>query len=166
MNPEQFKAEILPLRSKLFHIARQILAGEQDSEDAVQEVFLKLWNMRGSLDQYDSVVAFATTVTKNLCIDKLRVSGRTDALDDEMYRQAAPDNPYLQLERKNTEELLHTIIEHLPPLQKAIIRMKDIEDYEVEEIAEITGSQPESIRVNLSRARKKVREEYLKLTSC
>jgi RNA polymerase sigma-70 factor (ECF subfamily) len=42
--------------------------------------------------------------------------------------------------------------------------MKDVEEYEVEEIAEITGTSPEAVRVNLSRARKKVREEYLKWT--
>ena len=57
------------------------------------------------------------------------------------------------------------IIEKLPELQKAIIRMKDIEEYEVEEIAEITGTKLEAVRMNLSRARKKVREEYIKWTT-
>jgi RNA polymerase sigma-70 factor (ECF subfamily) len=166
MNPERFKAEVLPLRNKLFHIARRMLEEEQDSEDTVQEVYLRLWNMRDSLDRYDNVAAFATTITKNLCIDRLRVKNRVDSLDDETSLQAGTDNPYLQLERKNTEEVLQAIIERLPPLQKTIIKMKDIEEYEVEKIAEITGSQIEAIRMNLSRARKKVREEYLKLTSC
>lgn len=166
MNPEQFKAEALPLRNRLLYTARKILEDEQDCEDTVQEVFLKLWHMRDVLDRYDSLAAFATTVTKNLCIDKLRVSNRTDSLDDTLYQQAGPDNPYLQLERKDTEEILHAIIEQLPPIQKAIIKMKDIEDYEVDQIAEITGSQIEAIRMNLSRARKKVREEYLKITLC
>jgi RNA polymerase sigma-70 factor (ECF subfamily) len=68
------------------------------------------------------------------------------------------------LERLNTEQLLKKIIDALPPLQKAIITMKDIDEYEVEEIAGVTGSQPEAIRVNLSRARKKVREEYIRLS--
>jgi RNA polymerase sigma-70 factor (ECF subfamily) len=43
--------------------------------------------------------------------------------------------------------------------------MKDVEEYEVEEIAEITGTNVEAVRVNLSRARKKVREEYNKWTT-
>ena len=166
MNPEEFKTGVLPLRSKLFHIAKRMLEEEQDCEDAVQEVFLKLWNMRESLERYENLAAVATTMTKNLCIDRLRVCSKISSLDNETFRQAAPDNPYLQLERKNTEEVLHTIIEQLPPLQKAIIKMKDMEDYEVEQIAEITGSQVEAIRMNLSRARKKVRAEYLKMTSC
>jgi len=69
------------------------------------------------------------------------------------------------LERKNTNEILRKIIERLPPLQQATIKMKDIEEFEVEEIAEITGTTVDAVRVNLSRARKKVREEYIKWTN-
>ena len=164
MNPERFKAEVLPIREKLFRIAWKMLEEEQDAEDATQEVFLKLWHIRDSLDRYDSIIAFATTVTKNICIDRLRIRERQDSLDDMFYEKAGSDNPYLQLERKNTESILRAIIEKLPPLQQAILKMKDIEDYEVDQIAEITGTQIEAIRMNLSRARKKVREEYLKMT--
>jgi len=41
--------------------------------------------------------------------------------------------------------------------------MKDVEEYETEEIAKITGTKIEAVRTNLSRARKKVREQYLKI---
>jgi len=165
MSQERFKAEILPIREKLFHIAQRILVGEQEAEDAVQEVLLKLWYTRDSLENCDSPAAFATTVTKNHCLDRLKVKNRQDSLDDSYYARVGNDNPYLQLERKNTEEILQKIIENLPALQQAIIRMKDMEEYEVEEIAEITGTKVEAVRVNLSRARKKVREEYIKWTN-
>ncbi len=165
MSQERFKAEILPIRDKLFHIAQRILVEEQEAEDAVQEVLLKLWHTRDSLDRYDSPAAFATTVTKNHCLDRLKVKNRQDSLDESYYARAGTDNPYLQLERRNTEEVLQKIIENLPPLQQAIIKMKDMEEYEMDEIAEITGTNVEAVRVNLSRARKKVREEYLKWTT-
>ena len=165
MSQERFKAEVLPIRDKLFHIAHKILLEEQEAEDAVQEVLLKLWHMRDSLQKYDSAAAFATTVTKNHCMDRLKVMRRTESFDESYSLRAAMDNPYLQLERKNTEEILQRIIENLPPLQQAIIRMKDMEEYEVDEIAEITGTNVDAVRVNLSRARKKVREEYLKWTT-
>ena len=164
MSQERFKAEILPIRERLFHIAQRILVEEQEAEDAVQEVLLKLWHTRDSLGNYDSPAAFATTVTKNLCLDRLKVKNRNESLDEAYYERAGNDNPYLQLERKNTTEVLQKIIENLPPLQQAIIRMKDMEDYEVEEIAQITGTNVDAVRVNLSRARKKVREEYIKWT--
>ena len=165
MSQERFKAEILPIRDKLFHIAKNILVEEEEAEDAVQEVLLKLWHTRDSLDKYDSVAAFATSVIKNHCLDRLKVKNRQESLDETHYTKAGTDNPYIQLERKNTEEIIQKIIEGLPQLQQAIIRMKDMEEYEVEEIAEITGTKVDAVRMNLSRARKKVREEYIKWTT-
>jgi RNA polymerase sigma-70 factor (ECF subfamily) len=164
MSQDRFKAEIMPMREKLFHMAKKILVDEQEAEDAVQEVLLKLWHSRDSLANYESPAAYATTVLKNHCLDRLKVKNRQQLLDDSYNGLAAADNPYAQLERKNTEEVIQLIIKSLPALQQAIIRMKDIEEYEVDEIAGITGTNVEAVRVNLSRARKKVREEYLKWT--
>ena len=165
MSQERFKAEILPLREKLFHIAQRILVEEQEAEDAVQEVLFKLWYTRDLLGNYESPAAYATTVTKNHCLDRLKVKNRQEPLDDSYFGLEATENPYLLLERKNTNEILRKIIERLPPLQQATIKMKDIEEFEVEEIAEITGTTVDAVRVNLSRARKKVREEYIKWTN-
>jgi RNA polymerase sigma-70 factor (ECF subfamily) len=164
MNAQQFKQEVVPLRENLLHVAKKMLENENDAKDLVQEVFLKLWYLRDTLYQYNSIPAFAVTMIKNLCIDRLRVRGREVALEQNDELRTTQDNPYLQLERLNTEQLLKKIINSLPPLQKAIITMKEIDEYEVEEIAEITGTQADAIRVNLSRARKKVREEYIRLT--
>lgn len=66
------------------------------------------------------------------------------------------------MEIKDEIRLMHEIIDSLPNLQRTIMRMKDIEGYETDEIAEITGCGPEAIRSNLSRARKKVRDVYLR----
>jgi len=154
----------VPLRENLLHVAKKMLENENDAEDSVQEVFLKLWNLRDTLHRYNSIPALAVTMIKNLCVDRLRVRNREVALEQEYDVRMTQDNPYLQLERKNTEQLLKKIIDSLPPLQKAIITMKDMEEYEVEEIAEITGTQPDAVRVNLSRARKKVREMYIRLS--
>jgi RNA polymerase sigma-70 factor (ECF subfamily) len=70
-------------------------------------------------------------------------------------------NPGHLIEMKDEYRLIREIIESLPPLQQTIIQMKDVEEYEMEEIMEITGCRSESIRSNLSRARKRVREVYL-----
>jgi len=164
MNAQQFKQEVVPLRENLLHVAKKMLENENDAKDLVQEVFLKLWYLRDTLHQYNSIPAFAVTMIKNLCIDRLRVRDREVALEPDIDLRTTQDNPYLQLERVNTEQLLKKIIGSLPPLQKAIITMKDMDEYEVEEIAEITGTQPEAVRVNLSRARKKVKEMYIRLS--
>ena len=80
----------------------------------------------------------------------------------EYVQDATPSGtPERLLEIKDEIRLMHEIINSLPALQRTIMRMKDIEEYETEEIADITGCNPEAIRSNLSRARKKVREIYM-----
>jgi RNA polymerase sigma-70 factor (ECF subfamily) len=134
----------------------------EDAEDAVQEVLLKLWNKRLELEQYRNIEAFAMTLTHNICIDMWRCK-RNDTLSLDIVQAASPTGtPERLLEIKDEIHLMHEIIDSLPNLQRTIMRMKDIEGYETDEIAEITGCGPEAIRSNLSRARKKVRDVYLR----
>lgn len=165
MSQEIYKQVILPIRFQLLNIARKMLENEQEAEDAVQEVLLKLWHKADMLGKYDSPSAVAVTAVKNHCLDKIKLQKRVETLTKTDEFHISADNPHLQLERKNSEEILMHIINNLPKLQQMIIKMKDVEHYEVEEIAEITGTNTEAVRVNLSRARKKVREEYLKRIS-
>ena len=141
--------------------ARKLTDEPEDAEDAVQEVLLKLWNKRLELEQYRSIEAFAMTLTHNICIDMWRCK-RNDTLSLDIVQAASPTGtPERLLEIKDEIRLMHEIIDSLPNLQRTIMRMKDIEEYETEEIADITGCNPEAIRSNLSRARKKVREIYM-----
>ncbi len=158
-----FKNKILPLRQQLLAVALKMLSETQDAEDAVQETLLKIWNQRSSLDKYDNVTAFTITVCKNLCIDRIRARSKTDEIEMQDWL-IDTINPHHQLELTDDVSLIKHIILTLPKLQQMIITLKDVDGYEVKEIAEIVGANEESVRVNLSRARKKVREQYLKLT--
>lgn len=154
--------KILPIREQLHALAWRMLGNEYDAEDAVQEVMLRLWSAGNSLRAYDNPAAYATTMCKNLCLDKIKLKKYNEEIDNQQNLSNSED-PYSLAERKEAGELIRVIISKLPNLQRLIIEMKDIEGYEVAEIAEITGGSIDSIRMNLSRARKKVREEYLKL---
>lgn len=162
MELKQFKIAVLPLRSKLLNYARRLTDDPDDAEDVVQETMLKLWKLRNELQQYRSIEAFAMTMVHNQCMD-LRRSKRIDEYVSLDYVQDVghETSPERLLEIKDEIELMRAIIRSLPPLQQTIIQMKDIEEYETDEIAEITGCSPEAIRSNLSRARKKVRDTYL-----
>lgn len=56
-------------------------------------------------------------------------------------------------------------MDRLPPLQAQILRMKEIEGYDKEEIIKITGCTPESLRQNLSRARRRIKEEFMRISA-
>lgn len=161
MELKQFKTTVLPLRDKLLNYARRLTDDPSDAEDAVQEVMLKLWNLRLKLGEYRSIEAVAMTMTHHLCMDMWRAR-RPDTLSlDQIQTPTFAASPERLLEEKDEVRLMREIIKSLPTLQQTIICMKDIEEYETEEIAEITGCSAEAIRSNLSRARKKVREVYL-----
>lgn len=163
MEQEEFKKSILPLRNQLLSYAVHILEDPEEAADITQEVFLKLWHMREELARYESVPALATRITKHLCLNRIKVRNRewdTDRIDTHENR-----NPYLQLEQKDSLEHVIRIIDQLPGLQQSILRMKHVEELEIDEISEITGATPEAIRMNLSRARKRVKEIFFKMQS-
>lgn len=151
------------MRDKLVNYAQKLSEDHSDAEDVVQEVMLKLWSIRGRLHEYRSVEALAIKMTHNACIDVWR-RNRTHLLpiDQIGVDQQSTSTPEQLLEEKDEINLIRQIVGMLPPLQQTMIKMKDIEGYETEEIAAVTGCSAESIRSNLSRARKKIREIYLR----
>ena len=161
MGQEQFKQEILPLRPQLLGYARRMMDCPDEAEDIVQEVFLKLWMMREGLDRYRSVTALSLTITKNLCLTRLHVKKRYVGESTVKTAPQAGTDPHRSLEQRDSLDRTMSIIETLPSLQQAILKMKHVDGLETEEIAALTGGTPESVRVNLSRARKRVRELFL-----
>ncbi|MDR2146628.1 MAG: sigma-70 family RNA polymerase sigma factor [Tannerella sp.] len=163
MELDTFVIHVVPLREKLHNFSRKITGNNADAEDVVQEIFLKLWSMREELDGYNSVEALAMQMTKNFSLDKLK-SRKTlsDNEFDTLNIVSKLKTPAEETEERNSVEYVRQLISQLPYLQQTIMRMKDIEGYELSEIAEITGSQIEAVRTNLSRARKKIREQLLK----
>lgn len=151
------------MRERLLLYARKLLDDPDDAEDVVQEVFLKLWYTRDVLDRYQNLPALATRIAQRLCLNRLKTRGRIEGDLSECLALSDDTTPYTQLERKENVERVMRIIDMLPGLQQAILRMRHVDGLEVDEIAGLTGSTPEAIRMNLSRARKRVRDQFFKI---
>lgn len=168
MTKEEFKTCVLPTKDKLFRLAVRLLNSRQEAEDIIQDVYVKLWTMRDDLSQYNSIEALAVTITKNLCIDRLRSyrsrKQNDSGLEHVQFAAGGRYDPADSLEISESMKYIHEIIQQLPDRQRLVIQMRDIEQYSYEEIAGITGLKINNIRVALSRARKNVRTEYLKKT--
>lgn len=162
MTVENFKIEVLPIKHKLYRFACRMLRNGHEAEDVVQEVLIRLWTRRDKLASYKSIEAFAMVITRNLCLDQLKRAGaKTDELTDG-NAQYTEKTPYVQMETSDSYNKIKALIDQLPDQQRMIIHLRDIEGYDYKEIAEITGLTENTIRVNLSRARKKVREIMIK----
>lgn len=162
MTRDQFNDYVRQLNRKLFGFAFRILRNQEEAEDAVQEVFIKLWNMGKKLDEYNSIDALATTMTKNYCIDQLR---KQKHLVKEIYGNeeiGTSPSPYEQMENCESYNIITSIIESLPDLYKEAIKFRDIDGLSYEEIVEKTGQNLNTLRVTISRARGMIRDEYNK----
>ena len=149
------------MRPALLRMAIRYLEDSDEAEDAVQDVLLKLWFLRDRLDQYRSVDALAIVITKHLCINRLR-GIRIEKVDLEQgISIGGGENPEMKLVEEETMQEILEVIGTLPDLQQSILRMKHLEGFEVEEIARLTGSTPVAVRTNLSRARKRVKEQFM-----
>lgn len=164
MQVRDFKTDVLPLSNKLLRFARQILQNDEEARDVLQDVFLKLWQKRDELSVVDNLDAFTMRMMRNRCLDVIRVR-RTVPMDviKKGNFQEEERTETDCLENADSAELAKRIISGLPDIQRTIIHLRDIEQYEFDEIAEATQLNVNAIRVNLSRARKKVRDEILKI---
>ncbi len=164
MLAREFKTDVLPISNKLLRFALQILQDEEEAKDVLQDVFLKLWEKRNDLNKIENLEAFTMRMVRNRCLDVIR-SRKTISMEL-IKKKNLPeeDNSGSNLlEDLDTLYLVKQIICSLPELQRTIIHLRDIEQLEYEEISKATDLNVNSIRVNLSRARKKVRDEMLKI---
>ena len=159
MDSSQFKLQILTMSDKLFRLAKSILRSDDDAKDALQELNLKLWEKKDQLDVVENFPAFVMRSMRNLCIDSIRVTkDKTEITPDLIYDEPSP---HLQIENSDMVSRIRLMIDKLPELQRTIIRMRDVEEMEITEIAYITNLTTNAVTVNLSRARQKIREKII-----
>ncbi len=165
MTPQEFKIELLPLKNKLFGFALRLLNNRQEAEDVVQEVYLKVWEMKGGFDKYKNKKAVLMTMTRNRCLDILKSKKHNDLSLNTNYNAESGDDVHKMTEQKDMVRQLSKIMNMLPEQQKTVLQLRDVEGMEYDEIVEITGFEMNYIRVNISRGRKKVKELMQKIVS-
>lgn len=161
MNKAEFINVVMPFKDKLFRLAKRILVSDDEAEDAVQEVYYKLWKGRDSLPSYRSPEAFAVTITKNYCLDRLK-SKQASNLTIVHSNYESKESIERNLEAEEGVALVFKIMANLPTQQRIVLQLRDVENYEFEEIAKLLDSNETAVRVALSRARKAVREALIK----
>jgi len=164
MSRADFNELVHALSRKMYGIAFRILGNQEEAEDAVQEVLIKLWNMGDRLNEYSSKEALVSTMIKNHSIDQIRK--RKSKIETEVEKAELKINtgftPHEELENRESGDIIRKIINALPEALMNIVIYRDIDDLSYEEIAAKTGQNVNALRVSLSRARKQIRDEYNK----
>ncbi|HEV2479827.1 MAG TPA: RNA polymerase sigma factor [Puia sp.] len=163
MSAETFKQHILPLRDKLFRFALHLLQNVQEAEDAVQDVMAGIWARRADWPQWNSIPAYCMTATRNNCMDRLR-RRRINAIQVETaITLKNPDgDPYEQVTSKETIARIRQCMEALPPNQQQVVRLREMEGFSYNEIAQVLDMPLDQVKVNLHRGRNAIKKTIIK----
>ena len=140
------------IRARLRAGAGKMLSDADAAEDALQDAFVRLWG-RYQVRSEKEAEALLTRTVRNVSIDCLRKQ-KTVPLAGDLPEEAEENREALF---RRVEEMVDT---ELTDLQKLIVRRHEYESVTLEKIAEELGMQPPAVRMQLSRARKTIREHY------
>lgn len=161
MTQNEFMQIVNPFKDKLYRLAKRLLISSEEAEDATQEILMKLWAGKKKMERYANVEAFAMTMTKNFCLDRLKSKQSGNLKLVHSNYADGQTSLQKQVEVKDSLDWVGKIVEGLPEQQRLILQLRDVESYEFEEIEKMLDMKPTAVRVALSRARKTVREQLL-----
>ena len=161
MQQLSFREDILPLKDKLFRLALRITLNRAEAEDVVQDVLLKVWSKRDEWNQWESVEAYCLVVTRNLSIDRMeKKDNQTVELSPSDEQTVDQSNPHNILVNSEQMHLIHQMMNRLPDKQRMAMHLRDIEGKNYKEIAIILNMTEEQVKINLFRARQKVKQWF------
>ena len=122
MNQSDFLKVVLPFKDKVFRLSKRLLTSTEEAEDATQELLFKLWKNRDKIASYRNTEAFAMTMTKNYCYDRLKSKQASNlSLIHSNYKEKETSLEN-KLEYIDSVDRVHLLIDNLPDQQKLIIQ--------------------------------------------
>lgn len=156
-------------KDKVYNTSLAYLQNKEEAEEAVQDVFIEIYQSASSFKATSSVSTWIYRVTVNKCLDRLRHQKRQKrfALITSIFRQEgsepahdAPtfEHPGVQLENKEMASTLFAAIKNLPENQQTVFILKQVEGLAQKEIAVITGLTEKAIEGLMQRAKTNLRK--------
>lgn len=161
MTHETFRDTVFILNDEMYRFAKRFVMSSDEAEDVVQDLMLKFWQMKEKLSEYGNLKSYAMKCVKNECLNRLK---HEDVKMGFAALQLHRSELY-QPEVNNLKDEIIKFINSLPEKQKMVIHLKDVEDYAVNEISEMLEMEENAVRVNLMRARQKIKEQITQLMS-
>ena len=158
MTHEEFKKAWLPLSAVFYRTAWSVLGNEADAKDAVQELYVRLWNSKDKLDNVLSPASYGNTIVRNISLDLVRKKNvrRAQDIDSAAGCPSLEETDRGTISRE-TVSSLYAAMEKLPEDDRLLVRLRFFEELEYDEICRRTGLNPVNVRVRISRARQKIK---------
>jgi len=157
MTNDEFENLIIQQKDKFYKFAFSILRNREEAEDAVQEIVLKLWNKRLSVNINKNIESYCMQSIKNHCFDVLRKQNQ-----HLNYRNNSTSTftEKLNIENVDLVEKIKIEVQNLSIQQRMAIELKDFQGYDYDEISEILEQSVNAVRANVSRGRKRLYEIF------
>ncbi|MDT8400632.1 MAG: sigma-70 family RNA polymerase sigma factor [Bacteroidales bacterium] len=148
----------------IYKTALRIMANEEDARDMVQDTFLTVWNKRRSIKNSESLKPYLSKIVVNKCYDQLRrrkIRKMESRIEDESKIKSilSDEDPGKKLENDEAISLIRMLVSGLSPRQRIVFTMVELDEMSHDEVCELTGMKKNSIKSNLSHARKKLEEK-------
>ena len=154
MTPEEFIDLYLQLEDGLYRMAFRLLESQAEAEDAVQDLFIKIWSRIDSLERVSYPQAWCLTLMRNHCIDRLRAKAgqQTVPVEDNLPAEE-------ELERSAKMKRAWEAVLALPPKSRELLRLRLVEDLSYEEISRQTGLSQNALRVAFHRLKNHLKKK-------
>ena len=164
MELQEFIHSVERLRGDMLRQAGHYLDNPDDTEDAVQETLVKLWMVRDRLPDASKMRNMAGVVCRNVSLNMIRDRKQAVPIDS-ASNIVTLNNPHEQLEEQESRQRLRQGFNKLTDKQRAIIRMRNVENLSYADIAKVIGTTESSVRGMISKARATLLKEMKGATS-
>lgn len=148
--------------SRLFHTVMKLVKSEEEAEEIIQEVFLRLWLQRHTLPSIQTPGAWLHTIASNLALDSLRRKARQQTRLKVIAESGNFDNPEpeSQLDAKELQRLIDEAVEKLPASRRHVFILSRRQGLNRSEIAEQLNISESTVKNHLTAALKFI-QDYL-----
>ena len=159
MTRKEYNIAVEEYSGRLYGYVLKCLHNSEDASDIVQDVFERLWNHRKNVE-VEKAKSWLFTTAHNALINFAKKKARMDLYGDNLPERVQQQNGH----NFEVKEIVDMVIDTLPPLQKSIILLRDMEGYHYEEIGEMLSLSDSQVKVYLFRARRKIKQQLKDLT--
>ena len=149
-------------RNRLLRQALRFLPSKEDAEDVLQDAFIRLWAKAEQIETERDAASLATVVIRNMAVDHYRQQKRKPQTTDVEMLDLQEETADMDERRQLVDEIMQRV---LTPLQLRIVELREYEGLGYDEVASILGMQQPAVRMQLSRARRAIREEYVRVNN-
>ena len=167
MSRTLFDTKIMPVTDKMYRYAYSILKDKDTAHDVVQECLIKIWNNRMKIAEIKNIDSWVMRITRNQCYDWVKVNRYDLQSDRDIARDDLTQHEPLTADAGTMMQdrllWLQQVIDALPPKQKEVYHLREVEEMTYQDIAEILSLSLAEVKVTLHRTRKQIREKIEKI---